>query len=448
MKTASMTFAKIVSGIHHGVDREISAYCIDSSKASPNSAFFALKGSRTDGHKYIDSAIANGAKMIVIDKAHEEIADTHSNDAVSFVVVKDTLKALQDFALFVRVKSKATIVGITGSCGKTTTKEMIASVLSTMGKTVKTPGNYNSEYGLPLSLLLLDEDTEYGVFELGTDHPGMMEKSASIAGAEYAVITNIGISHLANYSSRSAIAEEKSNIFLPYTKAFVPAQSEFIDIFRRKANSLTVFDSVIEEWKDLGFRGYSFKFDGEWGMLPLLGIHNLKNASTAIAVLKAMGAKKENIFSGFASLEPIFGRNRVIEREGVTVIEDCYNAASDSMLSALMTLSGLEWKKGRKLAVLGDMCELGFKSEEAHEEIGKALLKTDCDAIYLFGAQMAATFEILKKSGEKRPVFHSRDFNALCEAIRTSVFAGDLLLLKGSRVMSMEKIYPALRKTS
>ena len=193
MKTTSMEFALIVKGSHYGNTTTVHEYFIDSNKVTSNSAFFALKGNRSDGHKYIASAIANGASLIVIDKNHKDLI---SNYEATFVVVEDTLKALQQFATWVRIKSKATIIGITGSCGKTTTKEMIASVLAQLGKTVKTPGNYNSEYGLPLSILQLEEDTAYGVFELGTDHYGMMENSSDIAGSEYAVITNIGISHL------------------------------------------------------------------------------------------------------------------------------------------------------------------------------------------------------------------------------------------------------------
>ena len=363
-------------------------------------------------------------------------------------MVEDTLKALQQFATWVRIKSKATIIGITGSCGKTTTKEMIASVLAQLGKTVKTPGNYNSEYGLPLSILQLEEDTAYGVFELGTDHYGMMENSSDIAGSEYAVITNIGISHLQNYSSREEIALEKSHIFLPYTKGFVSKDIDFLPVFEKNCQNLTVFENAIEDYQDCDFSGYKIKIEGKWGQIPLLGHHNLKNANQAIAVTRALGATVEDILKGFKTLEPIFGRSRIVEQDNITVLEDCYNATSDSMLSALDTLSNLNWSKGRKIAVLADMCELGFLSNEAHLEIGKGLLKSSCDAIYLFGSQMKTTYDFLKVSGDTRPVFYTNNFEVLFNAIHLQINAGDLLLLKGSRIMSMEKLYPALRKSS
>ena len=140
--------------------------------------------------------------------------------------------------------------------------------------------------------------------------------------------------------------------------------------------------------------------------------------------------------------------SRIVEQDNITVLEDCYNATSDSMLSALDTLSNLNWSKGRKIAVLADMCELGFLSNEAHLEIGKGLLKSSCDAIYLFGSQMKTTYDFLKVSGDTRPVFYTNNFEVLFNAIHLQINAGDLLLLKGSRIMSMEKLYPALRKSS
>lgn len=445
MKTTSVAFSRIVNGSHYGNTVTVHEYFIDSNKVTSNSAFFALKGNRSDGHKYIASALANGAALIVIDKNHKDLI---SNFEATFVVVEDTLKALQQFATWVRIKSKATIIGITGSCGKTTTKEMIASVLAQLGKTVKTPGNYNSEYGLPLSILQLEEDTAYGVFELGTDHYGMMENSSDIAGCEYAVITNIGISHLQNYNSREEIALEKSHIFLPYTKGFVSKDIDFLPFFEKNCQNLTIFENAIEDYQDCDFLGYKIKVEGKWGQIPLLGHHNLKNANQAIAVTRALGATVEDILNGFKTLEPIFGRSRIVEQDNITVLEDCYNATSDSMLSALDTLSNLNWSKGRKIAVLADMCELGFLSNEAHLEIGKGLLKSSCDAIYLFGSQMKTTYEFLKVSGDTRPVFYTNNFEVLFNALHLQINAGDLLLLKGSRIMSMEKLYPALRKSS
>ncbi len=446
MKTTSFEFATIVNGKTFGENTLVTSYVIDSTKATEGCAFFAIKGNRTDGHKYIDSAIENGASMIVIDKAHIELA--RAVEGVCFVVVKDTLTALQLFAQHVRVKTKAKIITITGSCGKTTTKEMIAAILAQKGKTVKTPGNYNSEYGLPLSLLLLEEDTEYGVFEIGTDRRGMMANSTTLAGGEVSAITNIGISHLASYYSREELAEEKSDIFLPYTKGFVLSDIDYLDVIKRKCNDLTVVEDNIEDYLDNGFYGYKIKVNGRWGKLPLLGFHNLKNASLAIALTSSLGATADEVLQGLSTLKPIFGRSRVFEENDVTIIEDCYNATSDSMLSALSTLSHLDWNKGRKIALLADMVELGFLSEEAHRKIGQTLCQTDCEVVFLYGEQMRITYDELKKLGTTKTVFYTNNFSVLFNLVQNQLKDGDLLLLKGSRAMSLEKIYPALRKIS
>lgn len=448
MRLDSITISKLVNGRHYGTLKYVSSYFIDSNKAVEDSAFFAIKGSRTDGHLYIQNAMDNGARLIFIDKSHSSLVSKFSDRKVSFIVVPSPFKALQDLACFVRIKSKARIIGITGSCGKTTTKEMIASILAQKGKTVKTPENYNSEYGLPLSILQLDEDTEYGVFEIGTDRRGMMREASAVLGPEYALITNIGISHLANYTSREEIAYEKSDIFLPYTKGYVPHDMDYLDLVKTRCTDLKIAEDVIQSYFDLGFEGYKFKYNDKWAHLPLLGLHNLKNLSLAIALVKDLGVDDEMIFRGILNIPDIFGRNRIVKKEGVTIIEDCYNANGDSMKSALKTLSSLNWKNGRKIAVLADMCFLGSLSRREHIEVAKTLLNTDCQRIYLYGKEMLAAYEFLKEMGDERPLFYTGDFNLLFEIIKNEIIGGDLLLLKGSRAMLLESLYSAFRKTS
>lgn len=444
MKFSAREFAFSTASTCIG-DALISSVIYDSRKAGIGAMFVCVKGAKCDGHDFIAKAVESGASAVLADRRESEKAQAAVNGRCALILSASPLKALGHFASLKAAASKATVVGITGSCGKTTTKEMLSSILRQRHKVASTPGNLNSEYGLPISLLTLEDDTDYGVFEIGVDHVGEMERQASLLSPEIAAITNIGISHLAEFGTRERIAFEKGRIFLPQTKAFTLAGGDFNAYFRSLKNDLVEAASPFSSITDMGLEGYRVTLGKHNFLMNAIGDHNLADASLAVSIARYLDIDDADIAAGLSSLVPVFGRSRVVKEGAVTVIEDCYNAAYDSVYDAIKTISRLAWK-GSKHIVLGDMRELGNESQNAHRMIGKALATADCDNIFLYGNEIEESYETLRFYGLSNKVVYTDDFDVLASKVRKETLPGDLMLLKGSRVMAMERLFDTLRQ--
>ncbi len=444
MEFSAREFAFLTGSTCIGEAR-ISNALYDSRKVVKGSMFVCIRGAKCDGHDFIAKAIENGASAVLAERKEAEKVLAIAKDKCAVILSDNPLKALGRFASLKAAASKATIIGITGSCGKTTTKEMLSSILKQSNHVVSTPGNLNSEYGLPLSLLMLEENSDFGVFEIGVDHIGEMAGQASLLSPEVAAITNIGISHLAEFGTRERIAIEKGGIFLPQTKAFTIAGGDFNSYFRSIKADLVEARMPFRNIIDMGLDGYRMNLGKHNFLMNAIGDHNLIDASLAVSIARYLGVDDADIAAGLSSLVPVFGRSRVVKEGSVTVIEDCYNAAYDSVYDAIKTISRLSWK-GSKHIVLGDMRELGSESQNAHRRIGEALATADCDNIFLYGNEIEESYETLRSYGLSKKIVYTDDFDVLASKVRKETLPGDLMLLKGSRVMAMERLFDTLRQ--
>jgi UDP-N-acetylmuramoyl-tripeptide--D-alanyl-D-alanine ligase len=345
-----------------------------------------------------------------------------------------------------------TRIGVTGSNGKTTTKEIIGGILARTAQTVKSRGNLNSEIGLPLVALRITAATRFAVFEMATNHPGEMAVLADIVRPNAALITNIGTAHIEFFGSREAIAEEKKQIF----RFFETGDSGFLfegePFFRYLAKgvggSIVPFGPESTTGyggsRDLGLDGTAIDWEGLQIHFPLFGRHNLTNALGAIALCRAIGADREAVKAGLEGVEPIFGRSNVI-RGPVTIVEDCYNANPDSMKAVLAYFDALRWD-GRKLAVLGHMLELGDESGRAHLGIARLAVRLTLDRCVFYGGGWAAAAAVFEQPAAQQRCVWTEDFDTLLHILESAVEPGDLVVLKGSRGARLERLVDPLKR--
>jgi len=445
--------ARMAGGTLLGLDHSnsIETVIIDSRLAIPGALFVALPGEQVDGHEFIKQAFEKGAVAAMVAQSHAQ--DFHHEAlrrGVSLIVVDDTLRGLQRFAsAHVERYPEVRKVGITGSCGKTTTKDMVASVLSVMGNTASTPGNFNSEIGLPLSVFQVGPKTEYGVFEMGVDHVGEMDRMLEIWRPDAGIITNIGLSHLGKMGSMRVIAHEKSKMFHNrITTGFISENSAwrgYISELRKVELSAFGLDSTegVRGVESLGLRGWKIDYEGLSINLDAVGRHNLMDAMATISLARGFGADPQTVKEGLERFKTSGGRSRIIDGD-VTIIEDCYNASMDSTGSILDYMDTLPWK-GHKKVVLGSMKELGKASVAAHEAVGRKLLGVKPASAYFYGQEMESAWMVMKQNGYTRNLFYTDDFEELQAKVMQEMQRGDLVLLKGSRAMAMERLVPGIR---
>ncbi|MBI9095769.1 MAG: UDP-N-acetylmuramoyl-tripeptide--D-alanyl-D-alanine ligase [Sphaerochaeta sp.] len=419
---------------------------IDSRQCSSNSLFFALGGTREHGIMYVGDAAKHGCSAVVVPASEKERALAMLRPyACALILVQDPLKALQSLAReYRKMFTQVTNVGITGSCGKSTTKEALASITRTLGKTVKTPGNLNSEIGLPLSILQLENDTQFGIFEMGIDHVGEMDRMVDMLKPDIGLLTNIGISHLEKFTSRSTILAEKGKLFHPRMQmGFVSDDCPYTPILEKRSN-LTLKRYGISDMQavDRGIDGWDLTFEGERFHVSCVGRHLIRDVMGAIQVSLSLGASKRNIAEGLEGFRPMQGRSSV-HKSGVTIIDDSYNASPDSTSSILSYLKALAWK-GEKKIVLGPMKELGTESRKAHNLVARQLYASPMGSAYLYGEEMKGAYDLLKKGGYAPPLFYTEDFCELENHVVNASRKGDLFLLKASRSVAMERLIPAL----
>jgi UDP-N-acetylmuramoyl-tripeptide--D-alanyl-D-alanine ligase len=374
--------------------------------------FIPLKGPNFDGRKFIPEAIRKGALVLE---------------------TKDGLKALQDLAAYHRGKFKIPVIGVTGSVGKTTTKDMIASVLSQEKKTLKNEENLNNEIGVPLTLLKLTKNHEAAAIEMAMQRLGEIEELARIARPTISVVTNIGEAHLKFLKNKRNVAKAKAEIFKYLKKdnnAVINQDDEYFEHLKSRVEgrgTRVVTFGILEKAdvtpKDL--RGIK---------LPIPGEHNIYNALAAIAVAKILKAKRSSIKRGLESFRPSSKRMDIINLpDGTKIINDTYNANPQSMAAALKVLAAL---KGRKIAVLGDMLELGRTASAAHEKIGKLARELGIDILISVG----------EHSRKMKADFHCPSNQPSIQKLKRIVRPGDQILIKASRGMRLEEVVEAIRK--
>ena len=433
----------------------VASVVVDSRQVQQGSLFVALRGERTDGHLFLLQAAQAGAACLLVSRAQAaaraaELAELCARAACRAVAVDDTLAALQQLArVHMRRLPPLTRIGVTGSNGKTTTKEIIGRILCLAAATAVNEGNLNSEIGLPLACFAVRDIHRFAVFEMGMNHPGEMDVLADIVRPDLALVTNVGTAHIGLLGSREAIVREKKGIFSRFDgrqTGFLNEEERFFDLLSEGVKGRIVrfgprSTEGYEGSESLGLDGTLIRWEGSRIRFPLFGPHNLANALGAIAVARACGASAADIRSGLEAVAPLFGRSQILRSEA-TILVDCYNANPDSMESAIAFVEALPWK-GRKVAVLGSMRELGEEAEQAHRALGRRAAGARFDRVFLFGDELeGAALEQAASPGGRVAWF--TDACVLGEAVRAAVRPGDLVLVKGSRGVALERILPQL----
>ena len=432
----------------------------DSRSAVAGGMFIPLVGEFQDGHGYIPAALEKGVSVVLVNRdfvasSMELIREWHqSYPSVTFVAVDHTMYGLQAAAAaYVQKFPQLTRIGITGSSGKTTTKEILSSLLSTRFDVVMNKGNLNSETGLPLSCFEIRSHHQVGVFELGMNRRGEMAEIAGVLSPSLGVITNIGTAHIGILGSKDGIAQEKKQIFSNFSKdsvAFIPAMDSYKDFLKEGlAGKVAEYGpEMVSSVAALGLDGTSFDYQGVTMNLPLPGRANFYDALAAVAVAQELGLTPEEIKQGLAKVQPLFGRSQVLKGD-VTFIQDCYNANPDSMEAALDFFSDLELASGRKVLVIGDMLELGAASDEAHCKAVSQAQRTGSALMLFLGDAMSDAGNSVCVSGAEAVLsLAGKDQDTIQKAVeKLSSFlqTGDVVLLKGSRGMGLERITVALQ---
>jgi UDP-N-acetylmuramoyl-tripeptide--D-alanyl-D-alanine ligase len=424
----------------HGNQREFSGLSIDSRTIRRGELFVALRGERFDGHDFLSEALKAGAGAVV----DHPPAESFPNETI--ILVKDTLVAMQDIARHLRRTRDVTVVGITGTNGKTTTKELIASVLGRRHSVLKTEGNLNNHIGLPLSICRMSGDEAVMVLEMGSNAVGDIALLCDIARPDFAVVTNVGPAHLEGFGSLESIRKTDLEILGYVRAASLNADDAFllagVEGFRGKIITYGTESraDVYAEDIELGEKGSRFVIrfpDG--GNLPVsLGISgrfNIYNALAAASLADELGTDRRDIKEGLESFSGVPMRLEVKELAGALVISDVYNANPASMEGAVGELMRL--KRRRTVAVLGDMLELGHYSEPAHRELVGLLSRSGVDMLIAVGSEMQ------RASSEFKGICFRADDAAAAGSILSEVLSeGDTVLIKGSRGMRMEKALP------
>ncbi len=443
---------------------------IDTRTLTKGSIFFAIRGEKIDGHVFVNNAIKKGASAVVVD---DKFFKTIKNDtksirsflSVPVIIVRDTVKAFGELANIYRNKFNIPVIAVAGSNGKTTTKDMIASVLSEKYKVLSTEGNLNNQIGVPLTLFRLNEKHEIAVVEIGTNHFGEIKYLCKILEPTHGVITNIGNEHLEFLKSITGVKKEEGALFDYLLKvkgkktAFVNTDDETIVGIARKLKNKIRYgienqksDVRLLNEKSNGqgkykFDVYSKKNNSNFSVsLKISGRHNMLNALAASAIGLNFKVPSKNIKKALESFKPSSKRMEVISIGKVTIINDAYNANLDSMLCALETLKNIK-SSGKKVIVLADMLELGKASQKHHNLVGEAITRISEEVqtpiILLTFGNMA---KYIHKAANLTKKFHYKDKSLLKNKLNSIVSGNDVLLVKGSRGMKMEDVVESIIK--
>ena len=457
----------------------VTSASVNSREIEEGALFVPIIGEKVDGHRFIEGAFENGA---VASFVAESATLSECVEGKAYIQVKDTLKALQALGSWYRDQFSMPVIGITGSVGKTTTKEMVGAALATKYNVIKTLGNMNSQVGLPLMMLHFEAEHEVAVIEMGMSEEGEMERLSAIAKPDMAIMTNIGVAHIGQLGSQENIRKEKLNLINVTSgnfaktgrKLFLNGDDKFLREIKEKADGIAIAEQTktalketgcvlfgLEEdcdfyGKDVGVKEGKTHFtlvypEGEEEIvLSVLGLHNVENALVALAVAYELGIKPSIAKKGLLAYQPIAMRGQVHNHNGMTIIDDTYNASPDSMKSSANVLLQME-NLDRRMIVLGDVLELGEVSYQCHYEVGTFIAKASyqgktIDELLTVGQEAKAIAEGVKNSEEgKNIVVHSYDNNEeALTYLKEKAAEKTGIIVKGSRGMHMETIIQGL----
>ncbi|MEK7748174.1 MAG: UDP-N-acetylmuramoyl-tripeptide--D-alanyl-D-alanine ligase [Nitrospirota bacterium] len=456
--------ARLSGALVDRIDPISSAFSINTRTLKPGDIFVALTGDKQDGHAFIDEAFLKGASGAMVRSSWFESQPPlfRANESRFFIIVPDPLAGLQSLAAWHRQSFECPLIGITGSNGKTTTKEILAKILEQRGPILKTEGNFNNQIGLPLSLLGLKKEDQAAVLEMGVSHPGDMQLLCKIAKPTVAMITNIGTAHLAFLKNPEGVAAEKGILFASLPKngiAIINRDDPYLAPWEKRVEQKWTYG--IEQHADITAsdieqNGDTMQFnlvlnrnqEGGGGKmritLPLVGKHQIYNALAAATAAIALGYHFDEIRAALCEIRPAPLRGEVISYGGATILLDAYNANPASMRVALQTLATFVPSqngtgKHRKVAFLGDMLELGEVARAAHKEAGKVAAKNQIDRLIAVGHFSEAVAQGAIEAGMRKEAISTyKDLSAI--DLEGEIQAGDIILIKGSRGMGMEQL--------
>jgi UDP-N-acetylmuramoyl-tripeptide--D-alanyl-D-alanine ligase len=449
LQIADLAGARLESGDGKALVDKIST---DSRTVKKGELFVALRGENFDGHQFVESSVKSGTAGAMV--------DTHWNGKVpnEFAILRadDTLRAYQNLAANYRRSLPIRVLAITGSNGKTSTKDFAASVLSRKFRVTKTEGNFNNHIGLPRTILETTSHDEAGIWEIGMNHPGEIAALAKIAAPDAAIITNIGVAHIEFMGSREAIAQEKGALaeaIAPEGTVILNAEDPFSESIASRTRAKVVFAGInrgsvraIDVRQSTEGSEFTILEDAHRcrAKLPVPGLHMIQNALLAVAAGRTFGLSIEECAAGLAAAPLTKARLQIKEVRGVQFIDDSYNANPDSMTAALRTLVELD-TDGKRIAVLGEMRELGAESDRGHQQVGEAVAEFRIDHLITIGGNGA----IIARAAEKAGLENSAVVESTSEAaeLLTEIAApGDLVLIKGSRLSQTERVIEEFAK--
>lgn len=427
---------------------EIDGVVIDSRKIEKNYLFVAIKGERVDGHDFIPQVFEKGARVAISEKKLET--------EKPYILVKSSTEALKHLAEYYRSILDIKVVGITGSVGKTSTKEFIASVLSEKYNVLKTEGNFNNEIGLPLTVFNIRDSHQVAVLEMGISDFGEMTRLTKIARPDVCVITNIGLCHLENLGSRDGILKAKTEIFNyageHYYTVLNGDDDKLAGLKSQNENDIVFYGMEKEQGiyaeniKLLGIEGSECSIVTKNGTIPvhisIPGKHMIYNAMAAAAVGLVLGLNTDEIKAGIEKLENVGGRLNIIRNGKITIIDDCYNA---NPVSTKSSIDVLEYGTGRKVAVLGDMFELGDNERKLHYDVGKHLAGKEIQCAVFIGALSRNTYEGLIEADNTKEAYYFTETEEFLKQKDNIMREGDTVLVKASHSMHFENIVNALQ---
>ena len=449
-----LTFKELVDAINGEVlvdnsNKEFDGIAIDSRKVEKNNIYWAIKGEHFNGNDFAVNALKDGATIAIVEEVNFDI---HTAENLGIIIkVPSTLQALLDLGSYYRNKLDIKIIGVTGSTGKTSTKDLVAALLSDKYKVFKTKGNYNSEIGLPLMIMQLTSEYDVAVLEMGMSHLGDIDLLAKVATPDIAVITNIGITHIENLKTQENILKAKMEIINYFNEnniLIVNGEDEKLCKINKSSfkvekigynHEYDVYASnIILREEETEFLAHA---NGEKAVftLPMAGKHNVLNSMLAIAVAKNLGVTFEEMKSGLKNIEATSMRLQLIKKDNITIVNDCYNASPDSMKSSLDVIK--TYKGFRKVAILGDMYELGTKTEEAHIEVGE-YAKDKVDLLIAIGENI----NNYEKGFESKNIKLYKTKDECIIDLPKLINTGDIILVKASRGVKLEDIVLELEK--
>jgi UDP-N-acetylmuramoyl-tripeptide--D-alanyl-D-alanine ligase len=438
-EVAALTGGQLVNG---NKEAQITSVVHDTRNVAKDSLFVAIVGERLDGHQFVKQAVLKGAKAVVVSRLVSGIK-------VPQIKVEDTTKALGDLGKAQRLQWGGLVVAVTGSVGKTTVKDMTAHLLSGLFRTLKTQGNFNNQFGLPLTLLRLTEKDEVAVVELGINHPGEMEMLSEIARPDVTVVTAIGEAHLGFFKGKAQLAQEKMKIAVSLREGgvrilngddpYLKAKGDIVTFGLKKAQVKATNLKTTAQGTRFTLTARGQKASAE---LKMLGVHNVRNAVAAVSVGLTLGLPLKALAERLSKFKPQASMRMEMKKlKGVLVINDAYNASPTSMEAALETFKTLKIS-GRKAAVLGDMLEMGSFAKDAHRRMVKLALSMPIEDLILVGKHMKeAGIAILGKDSLKARLFDRAEEAGVY--LKSWVRPNDAVLLKASRGVKLEKVLEA-----